>query len=94
MITDIFLVVIALTLQLNYAESMNFTSPCPRLFNYENNSLEKDKYFGNVRVETREELSGVWLKISFDNPCVQLGVSANHRRYKIVFKVYGTNLIQ
>ncbi|XP_044763935.1 serine protease gd-like [Coccinella septempunctata] len=69
---DIYLVASAAFLLLS-VEGQNFSSPCPRLFSYESKSIEKDKYFGNVRVETREELSGVWLKMLFDKPCVQLG---------------------
>ncbi|KAK9892388.1 hypothetical protein WA026_019840 [Henosepilachna vigintioctopunctata] len=53
--------------------AQNFSSPCPRLFSYEMKSIEKDRYFGNVRVETLEELNGVWLRLIFDRACVQLG---------------------
>lgn len=59
---------------LSYASgSLNFSSPCPRLFNYESKNVETDRYFGNVRVETKEELHGVWLKLLFDKPSIQLG---------------------
>ncbi|KAL3271717.1 hypothetical protein HHI36_022188 [Cryptolaemus montrouzieri] len=69
----LYFIVIFQLIFLQKISAVNFTSPCPRLFSYEAKNLERDRYFGNVRIEATDVLNGVWLRILFDKPCVQLG---------------------
>lgn len=52
------------------------TSPCPRIFTYENNNTDYDRWYGQLVLTTDNELSGIWLRIRFDKPPIQLGVRA------------------
>ncbi|KRT86291.1 Trypsin, partial [Oryctes borbonicus] len=48
-------------------------SPCPRLFIYEPPGRETDKWYGIVTLISDSDLSGVWLRLIFDRPSLQLG---------------------
>lgn len=50
-------------------------SPCPNLFIYEGKSPEPDQWYGIVTLKSDTDLSGVWLRLIFDRPSLQLGVS-------------------
>jgi hypothetical protein len=48
-------------------------SPCPRFFKYEPRGTENDRWYGTVTLLTDSDLSGVWLRLIFDRPSIQLG---------------------
>lgn len=51
-------------------------SPCPRLFVYEPRKAdEPDKWYGIITLLSESALTGVWLRVVFDGPTLQLGVS-------------------
>lgn len=50
------------------------TNPCPRLLLIEPNSPEPDRWYGTLTLISDADLSGVWLRIIFDRPSIQLGV--------------------
>lgn len=49
-----------------------WVSPCPRLFSYEPQK-ENDRWFGVVTLTSDTDLKGVWLRVAFDRPSMQLG---------------------
>lgn len=49
-------------------------SPCPKFFQYEPPGSENDRWYGTVTLQSDSELSGVWLRLIFDRPSIQLGV--------------------
>lgn len=53
--------------------SAQLISPCPRLFSYEPSSAENDRWYGTVTLISDATLSGVWLRLKFDRPSIQLG---------------------
>ncbi|KAJ8971171.1 hypothetical protein NQ317_013366 [Molorchus minor] len=53
--------------------SSQLVSPCPRLFKYEPQSNENDRWYGELTLVSDAELTGVWLRIVFDKPSIQLG---------------------
>lgn len=55
--------------------SCQMISPCPRLFTYEpQNPNEPDRWYGQLILQSDSELQGVWLRVVFDKPSIQLGV--------------------
>lgn len=52
-----------------------FISPCPRLFAYEVNNAEEDTWYGQITLIYNDDLSGIWLKLMFDRPVIEVGVS-------------------
>ncbi|RZC34687.1 limulus clotting factor C-like [Asbolus verrucosus] len=64
-------------------------SPCPRLFKYEPRGSENDRWYGTVTLVSDSELSGVWLRLIFDKPSIQLGnwfgevVTTDNKEYLI-----------
>jgi hypothetical protein len=54
-------------------------SPCPRFFKYEPRGTENDRWYGTVTLLTDSDLSGVWLRLIFDRPSIQLGVRISCR---------------
>ncbi|KAB0791406.1 hypothetical protein PPYR_03206 [Photinus pyralis] len=48
-------------------------SPCPRLFVYERTSSYNDRWFGIITLLNDATLNGIWLRVSFDRPIIQLG---------------------
>lgn len=57
-------------------------SPCPKLYTIE--SVPKNNtYFADLTLLTDEEITGVWVRLKFDKPPMQLGVSFH---YKTIFK--------
>ena len=54
--------------------SAQLISPCPRLFKYEPQGAENDRWYGVVTLLSDSELSGVWLRLIFDKQSIQLGV--------------------
>ncbi|XP_049824503.1 clotting factor C isoform X2 [Aethina tumida] len=54
--------------------SCQMISPCPRLFTYEpQNPNEPDRWYGQLILQSDSELQGVWLRVVFDKPSIQLG---------------------
>ncbi|KAG5880886.1 hypothetical protein JTB14_001462 [Gonioctena quinquepunctata] len=52
----------------------NFISPCPKYFTYEpRNPSEPDRWYGRIILLSEDKLTGVWLRIIFDKPTIQLG---------------------
>lgn len=61
---------------LTTVSSQDFISPCPRIFKYElRNSNEPEKWYGQATLVSESDLSGIWLRLFFDKPALQLGVS-------------------
>lgn len=50
------------------------TSPCPKIFTYEPNDLEINRWYGQLNLTSEAELEGVWIRINFDREPIQLGV--------------------
>lgn len=51
-------------------------NPCPRLLHVEpRKTNEPDKWYATVTLISDADLSGVWLRLIFDRPSLQLGVS-------------------
>ncbi|KAI4455114.1 serine protease gd n-terminus [Holotrichia oblita] len=48
-------------------------SPCPRLFVYEPPGTETDRWYGIITLISDSDLNGVWLRVIFDRPSLQLG---------------------
>ncbi|KAF5284203.1 hypothetical protein FQR65_LT00203 [Abscondita terminalis] len=48
-------------------------SPCPRLFVYEGKSPEPNRWYGIITLLSDNDLNGVWLRVMFDQPTLQLG---------------------
>ncbi|KAK4878791.1 hypothetical protein RN001_011297 [Aquatica leii] len=48
-------------------------SPCPRLFVYER-SPEPNRWYGIITLLSDTDLNGVWVRVAFDQPTLQLGV--------------------
>lgn len=65
----IFFQILLFTLEINCQES-----PCPRLFVYEPPGQENDRWYGIVTLISDSDLTGVWLRLIFDRPSLQLGV--------------------
>lgn len=53
---------------------------CPRLLNIEASSPEPDRWYGTLTLISDADLSGVWLRMIFDRPSLQLGVSVNNQK--------------
>lgn len=49
-------------------------SPCPETFSYEPRGSENDRWYGVISLKTAEELTGVWLRITFDRQAELIGV--------------------
>lgn len=47
-------------------------SPCPRLFVYER-SPEPNRWYGIITLLSDTDLNGVWVRVAFDQPTLQLG---------------------
>ncbi|XP_017770035.1 PREDICTED: coagulation factor X-like isoform X2 [Nicrophorus vespilloides] len=47
-------------------------SPCPSIFHYEPQK-ERDRWYGVVTLISESDLNGVWLRLIFDKPSLQLG---------------------
>ncbi|KAJ8963550.1 hypothetical protein NQ314_005555 [Rhamnusium bicolor] len=69
-IESIFILLITLIINNAYCQ---LVSPCPKLFKYEPNNNENDRWYGQVTLLSDSELSGVWLRLIFDKPSSQLG---------------------
>jgi hypothetical protein len=67
-----FALISLLVLTTSLASSQN-PSPCPELFSYEPRGQEEDRWYGVIRLQSREDLDGVWLKITLDRPAELLG---------------------
>jgi hypothetical protein len=67
-----FALISLLVLTSSLASSQN-PSPCPELFSYEPRGQEEDRWYGVIRLQSREDLDGVWLKITLDRPAELLG---------------------
>lgn len=61
-------------------------NPCPRLLQIEPNSPEPDRWYGTVTLISDADLSGVWLRMIFDRPSLQLGVSKFQNGANQIFK--------
>ncbi|KAF5282664.1 hypothetical protein FQA39_LY17524 [Lamprigera yunnana] len=48
-------------------------SPCPRVFVYEDTTTYFDRWYGIITVLSDSNLSGIWLRVLFDKPILQLG---------------------
>lgn len=70
----LFSVIICLVISLSEAQE-DLTSPCPRLFVYEPRTSGSDRWYGIVTLVSEDTTTGVWLKLTFDRPTLQLGVS-------------------
>lgn len=66
--------VILLLIYLQYIKT-ELVSPCPGLFEYENNDIKENKLYARVTLIYRENLSGIWLRMFFDRPVISIGVS-------------------
>lgn len=53
----------------------NFVSPCPRLFRYEKDTMELGRWYGQIILIFNSDLHGVYPRLKFDRPVVQIGVS-------------------
>lgn len=62
-------------LLLNNSVNVQFVSPCPRLFRYEENTLEEGRWYGQIILLFNSDLDGVWVRLRFDRPVIQIGVS-------------------
>lgn len=51
-----------------------FESPCPHLFLYEGACGEPDRWYGVVIIYSEKDLDGIWLRLLFNKPSIQLGV--------------------
>ncbi|KAK4878792.1 hypothetical protein RN001_011298 [Aquatica leii] len=49
------------------------TSPCPRLFVYEDTTTYPDRWYGIMTLLSDSDLTGTWIRIIFDKPILQLG---------------------
>lgn len=57
------------------ASAQELISPCPRIFTYEpRNPNEPDKWYGQATFVADTDLTGVWIRMVFDKPSIQLGV--------------------
>ncbi|KAJ3653082.1 hypothetical protein Zmor_018999 [Zophobas morio] len=69
--------------------SAQLISPCPRLFKYEPQGAENDRWYGVVTLLSDSELSGVWLRLIFDKQSIQLGnwfgevVTSDNKEYLV-----------
>lgn len=70
-----FTIIALVSVLTSIVEAQDFESPCPRLFVYEKKSAEPNKWYGIITVLTETDLSGLWLRIIFDEPPLQIGVS-------------------
>lgn len=60
---------------LTLVSSQELISPCPRLFKYEpRNPNEPDKWYAQATFIAESDLTGVWIRMLFDKPSIQLGV--------------------
>lgn len=49
-------------------------SPCPAILSYEPRDLEDDKWYGNIKLESEGDLTGIYINIVLDRPAQLLGV--------------------
>lgn len=69
------LFLVAILLFINLAKSQQqFTSPCPGVFEYEQ-ERGSDRWYGVVTMSSDANLAGVWLRVVLDGPSQQLGVN-------------------
>lgn len=68
----VFIILLAFTLDV---VSSQLVSPCPRLFHYEPQNNENDRWYGEMTLISDSDLTGLWLRVIFDRQSVQLGVS-------------------
>ncbi|XP_056640183.1 serine protease gd-like isoform X1 [Diorhabda sublineata] len=66
--------ILFISLFIIYVVGQELISPCPRLFEYEpRNPKEPDKIYGVLNLHSDADLNGVWLRLIFDKPSLQLG---------------------
>lgn len=54
-------------------DAQELISPCPNLFAYDPEGVVNNQWSGTVTVGTDAELSGIWIRIIFDKPFLELG---------------------
>nr|XP_023012927.1 uncharacterized protein LOC111502961 [Leptinotarsa decemlineata] len=65
---------IIFVLFLNTVSCQSWVSPCPKFFTYEpRNPNEPDRWYGRITLMSPDKLTGVWLRVIFDKPTIQLG---------------------
>ncbi|KAL3271704.1 hypothetical protein HHI36_022176 [Cryptolaemus montrouzieri] len=55
------------------AVNLQTRNPCPELFRYNPERSQPGRWFGTVNLTYDEELNGVWLRLRFNRPVIQLG---------------------
>lgn len=68
-------------------------SPCPRIFTYEGETNHPDRWYGILTLLSDTELNGVWIRVIFDKPIIQLGVSACNLSINNFLTVCHTELV-
>lgn len=49
-------------------------NPCPRILQIGRYAPHPDRWYGTITLTSDSDLSGVWLRMIFDKPFLQLGV--------------------
>lgn len=62
----------------------DWDSPCPKLFVYEPQGKEPDKWYGIVKILSDTELQGFQLRVILDRPALELGVSMQTLKDKLL----------
>lgn len=62
-----------LTIFLYECWSQTLVSPCPNLFEYDPQGVVGDRWSGTIKVTLDDELSGIWIRVIFDRPLLELG---------------------
>lgn len=67
--------IFVLTIFLYECWSQTLVSPCPNLFEYDPQGVVGDRWSGTIKVTLDDELSGIWIRVVFDRPLMELGVN-------------------
>ncbi|KAK9892395.1 hypothetical protein WA026_019846 [Henosepilachna vigintioctopunctata] len=64
-----------LVILLSILKALNFqrVNHCPHMFRYNPDRSQPGRWFGTVILTYESELNGVWLRLRFDRPVIQLG---------------------
>ncbi|XP_045467074.1 CLIP domain-containing serine protease 14D-like [Harmonia axyridis] len=68
--SDLILFLLVSLLKTVHSQTIN---PCPDKFSFNPERNQPGRWFGTVRLVYDTELSGVWLRLKFDRPVIQLG---------------------
>lgn len=55
--------------------AQQWISPCPGIFQYDEEGAQGDTWSGDITLKTDQELSGIWMRVVLDRPPIEVLVS-------------------